>query len=244
VVVILVIVVAVSMLFKGRGKGTQATGGPAMPAGDPDPPPPPPQYPMAPEGQEAIARIKARDPGFDEDGFENYVGTCWYLVQKAWCEKIPSESRKVMADGIWVDHKRKIDDMIANGKTNVMEDHHIGRIDLVAAQADSDAESVTARIHAYGRDFTLDRNGACIDGDRLRRLWTEDWVFTRAASAITKQGQGTKENCPNCGAPLNLSDAGVCPYCNEMVMAGRHDWVLSRIEQVYANEYAGQQQGW
>ena len=69
---------------------------------------------------------------------------------------------------------------------------------------------------------------------RVMRLWTEDWTFTRSSSATTKDGSGTRQNCPNCGAPLDLDAAGTCAYCKQLVMAGAYDWVLSRIEQVYA----------
>ena len=39
------------------------------------------------------------------------------------------------------------------------------------------------------------------------------------------------ENCPNCGAPLKVSMAGICEYCGGKVTSGNFDWVLSRIQQ-------------
>ena len=38
-------------------------------------------------------------------------------------------------------------------------------------------------------------------------------------------------NCPNCGAPLAISNAGQCTHCNAEVESGSFDWTLSKIEQ-------------
>ena len=37
---------------------------------------------------------------------------------------------------------------------------------------------------------------------------------------------------PCCGAPLdNVSQTGVCGYCDTKITTGDFDWVLSRIDQ-------------
>ena len=187
------------------------------------------------EVDEALARIRERDPAFDEDGFLNGVAASFNLVQRAWCEQLPAESRKVMADGIWLRHRTQIEEMAAAGKRNVLEDLHIGRSEIIGCVTDADSDSITVRIHAYSRDYDVAQDsGEIVRGDRVVRLWTEDWTFTRSSSATTKAGSGTRQNCPNCGAPLDLDAAGTCAYCQQLVMAGAYDWVLSRIEQVYA----------
>ena len=245
ILLIVVVVVVLVVMFKRKGAGMAAGG--ATP--DTPPPPPPPPVPRRPEVDEALARIRERDPAFDEDGFLNGVATSFNLVQRAWCEQLPAESRKVMADGIWLRHRTQIEEMAAAGKKNVLEDLHIGRSEIIDCVTDADSDSITVRIHAYSRDYdvavpagdepagsggTKPPGGQIVRGDRVMRLWTEDWTFTRSSSAVTKAGSGTRQNCPNCGAPLDLDAAGTCAYCNQLVMAGAYDWVLSRIEQVYA----------
>jgi predicted lipid-binding transport protein (Tim44 family) len=229
ILLIVVVVVVLVVMFKRKG----ASAGGATP--DTPPPPPPPPLPRSPEVDAALARIRERDPAFDEDGFLNGVATSFNLVQRAWCEQLPAESRKVMADGIWLRHRTQIDEMAAAGKKNVLEDLHIGRSEIIGCVTDADSDSITVRIHAYSRDYDVAKEGGqIVRGDRVVRLWTEDWTFTRSSSAVTKAGSGTRQNCPNCGAPLDLDAAGTCAYCKQLVMAGAYDWVLSRIEQVYS----------
>lgn len=233
--VIVLIVVAAALALRKRSTssaiGSSASGPPPPSDGPPVPPPAP--LLRSPETQAALDAIRQRDPAFDEDGFLNGVAISFQLVQKAWCDQTPSESRKVMADGIWVSHKQKIEEMAGRRVRNVLEDLHIGRSEIKSAHTDADSDSIVVRIHAYSRDYEVDAENRIVGGDRVLRLWTEDWTFTRSSSATTKQGSGTRQTCPNCGAPLNLDNAGVCGYCREMVMGGKHDWVLSRIEQVY-----------
>ena len=229
ILLIVVVVVVLAVMFKRKG-GTLGAA-----TADTPPPPPPPPLPRRPEVDEALARIRERDPAFDEAGFLNGVAVSFGLVQRAWCEQLPAESRKVMADGIWLRHRTQIEEMAAAGRQNVLEDLHIGRSEIIDCVTDADSDSITVRIHAYSRDYDVAKEGGqIIRGDRVMRLWTEDWTFTRSSSATTKTGSGTRQNCPNCGAPLDLDAAGTCAYCNQLVMAGAYDWVLSRIEQVYA----------
>ena len=36
-------------------------------------------------------------------------------------------------------------------------------------------------------------------------------------------------NCPNCGAPTEITSSGKCEYCKSIITTGDHDWVLSDI---------------
>ena len=45
------------------------------------------------------------------------------------------------------------------------------------------------------------------------------------------------EQCPNCGAPLDVNETGDCKFCGAAVTSGKFDWVLSKIDQ--ANDWEG-----
>ena len=78
-----------------------------------------------------------------------------------------------------------------------------------------------------------DDSGKVIRGNKRVGEWAEDWTFQRSSKATTNASGGTlSQKCPNCGAPLNVDLAGVCPYCKAPVMSGAYDWVLARISQV------------
>ncbi len=244
---VVVVVVAVVLLYlrrkgvslkdaagaMGGGMGGMGGMGGGMASGAPPPPPP---AAVDPGVDEVIAQIRQRDPAFDKDTFLNQASDAFYLVQKAWCDQEPAESRKVMADGVWVRHKAQMEELAAANKTNVLEELSIGSSTIVGANTDADNDTLVTRFYAVSRDYDVDKtSGRIVRGDRQMRGFQEDWAFQRSSRALTRPDGGTlSQKCPNCGAPLTLDNNGTCRYCKEMVMGGKHDWVLTRIEQVFA----------
>ena len=38
--------------------------------------------------------------------------------------------------------------------------------------------------------------------------------------------------CPKCGAPLDITLAGKCNYCNSIVTTGEYNWCLAELDRV------------
>jgi hypothetical protein len=91
-------------------------------------------------------------------------------------------------------------------------------------------DAITARVFAQGHDYTLDAKDHVVGGSKTRpRAYTEYWTFLRSS---TRRGPiVATPSCPNCGAPLAITDSGDCSHCNAAVDNGSFDWVLSKIEQ-------------
>jgi predicted lipid-binding transport protein (Tim44 family) len=177
--------------------------------------------------------IKQHDPAFDQAAFIADVERSFFLVQQAWTERKPELSRRVMADGIWQQHRMQIDQYTNEHRHNLLDSLAIGNAAVVAAHSDQTYDTVTVRILAASADYDVDdANGKVVRGNRSVSEWSEDWVYQRSADATTKPSGTLSAHCPNCGAPLDLDLAGVCSYCKAPVMSGKYDWVLTRIDQV------------
>ncbi len=58
--------------------------------------------------------------------------------------------------------------------------------------------------------------------------FAEIWTFVRRPGRESHQRPGLIEGCcPNCGAPVQLADAGRCASCKSWVNSGEYDWVLT-----------------
>jgi len=189
-------------------------------------------------GPESVAAglesIRAHDPDFDDSAFVADVERSFFVVQQAWSERKPELSRRVMADGVWQQHRMQIEQYQQQHRRNMLDNLSIGNATIVAAHTDQSYDTVTVRIHAACADYDVDdSSGKVVRGNRDVREWTEDWVYQRASDATTKKNAGTlSQHCPNCGAPLDVDLAGVCSYCKAPIMSGKYDWVLTRIDQV------------
>ena len=48
----------------------------------------------------------------------------------------------------------------------------------------------------------------------------------RGVKTDTKLSNLSTVSCPNCGAPLKMTAAGKCEYCESIITTGDHDWVM------------------
>lgn len=63
-----------------------------------------------------------------------------------------------------------------------------------------------------------------------RHILKERWVFVRNIETSSTSAEGLRDlACPNCGAPNDFNDAGVCGSCNTLIEAGEMNWMLDKI---------------
>jgi len=221
------------LMLRARGQRVGNTGD-ASSGGD-GPPPPAPPPPIRSAALEAgLAAIAAHDPAFDEPGLLDEVAGIHGLVNRSWVKLDPEAGRSVLAEPLFGARKQALEAKARRGEHPHADDLHIGRSDLVAASVDdaTATETIVVRIHAYARSYDLDAAGQLLSGDRVLRLWSEDWHLTRPTSEVTRRAAGTSQVCPRCGAPLSLQDDGTCAYCHGQVAAGASGWRVARIDPV------------
>jgi predicted lipid-binding transport protein (Tim44 family) len=189
--------------------------------------------------EQGLAAIAAHDPGFSREIFLQQVQRTFFIVEEAWTQRQPGQSRQVMADGLWQEHRVQIQGYLDAHKRNVLEDLAVGNLTIIGAHVEGGYETIIVRVLASCADYDLDdQSGKVVRGDKHVGPWSEDWTFQRSSSATTPTGGGTlAAKCPNCGAPLDLDLAGQCKYCQAPVSSGAYDWVLARIAQVGTRGY-------
>ena len=183
--------------------------------------------------------IRAHDPAFDPDALIAGLQNSFYIVQQGWQEKRPELTRSVMADAVWNAHRMQIDGYARANQTNMMDGIAIQYANMVAASSDGTHDTIVIRFFVKSADYVVDdTNGKVVRGHKDLEDWCEDWVYQRSARATTKDEGLLQRKCPNCGAPLEVSDDGACTYCRAPIMAGDMDWVLVRIDQLPSWEWA------
>lgn len=170
---------------------------------------------------------------FDREAFLEQAQRGFFIVEEAWTERKPTLSRRVMAEGLWQQHRVQINGYVAEHKRNVLGDLAVGNMDIVSATSDASYDTITVRVRAACRDYDVNDAGKVVRRNKEVGEWAEDWTFQRSSKATTQPGGGTlSQRCPNCGAPLDVDLAGMCSYCKAPVMSGDYDWVASRISQL------------
>jgi predicted lipid-binding transport protein (Tim44 family) len=175
--------------------------------------------------------LEASDPAVTSDAFNKRVAMIYDGLNAAWSANKLEPVRGLVSDGLfdylayWVDaYKRQ-------GLRNQLTNMRITRTDLAKIARDTYYDAVTLRIWATGLDFVVrSETGQVVRGSKHReRPYSEYWTFIRSA---TRKGPPRSDRaCSNCGAPLQITQAGTCDHCGAHVTSGEFDWVLSKIEQ-------------
>ncbi|MEG2351241.1 MAG: hypothetical protein RSB54_00995, partial [Bacilli bacterium] len=95
---------------------------------------------------------------------------------------------------------------------------------------------IIVELHAVMRDYVIDATTKqVLEGDP-NKDWNMKYLmtFNRKVGVKTNPGTSNKSttNCPNCGAPTEITSAGQCSYCSSVITTGEHDWVLSNITSI------------
>lgn len=179
-----------------------------------------------------IEALKKRDPSFDPSLFLQKVGRGFLEVQSAWSNQELSRVGRFVSDGIRERFSMQMDLMRGEGYRNVIEDASVVSSAIVAIESDAVFDTIHVEIDARGRDRDLDTSTGRVIRENGSEPFTEYWSFLRKPGAVTLANGGLIEGvCPNCGAALELSDAGACENCDSVVTSGEYDWVLAEITQ-------------
>ncbi len=174
----------------------------------------------------------SRHPDFSWTAFEGRVRHVFLGLQQAWSAGTLEKARAWQTDALYQVHRFWMSRYSTNGLKNQLEDVEVSRVEFVKVMRDAWFETITVRIFASIRDWTVrTQTGEIVGGSNTQpRVFSEYWTFIRAIGAPSRNGN--VDDCPSCGAPLdNVNAAGICEYCGSKVTGGDFDWVLSRIDQ-------------
>ncbi len=176
--------------------------------------------------------FQARYPNFSWNEFNQKVRHTFMTLQHAWSTCNWELSRHLETDHLFSTHRYWIERYKKEGFRNCIEDIEILSITHVKIEQDAYYESITVRIKASMRDYTVDKTGHIVDGNKNRaRVFSEYWTFIRRAGFADDKKEKKEHTCPNCGADIKVNMAGICEYCDSKITSGEFDWILSNIEQ-------------
>ena len=177
--------------------------------------------------------IRAIDPDFSSDKFIGFAREVFMKIQEAWTTKNWKSIRPFESENLFNQHKQQLDEYIRLGKTNVVEKIGIKHCSLHSFQQDGDKEVLTVWLNAIMRDYVIeDATKKVLESDPNRDWYMKyELVFNRKAGVKTEAGKkgNSITNCPNCGAPTEVTSSGQCTYCGTVITNGEHDWVLTDI---------------
>lgn len=177
------------------------------------------------------AQFESNNPTFSWGEFQARATLIFNELQAAWSTLNWERARPHETDNLFQMHQYWIEAYKRQRLRNILDSCTTDAMPPVRIQEDAFYNAITLRIWARGYDYTIDDAGKIVSGSKTNlRTWSEYWTFIRNRHAKTGAARADL-NCPNCGAPLKVNNAGVCQFCGGKITSGEFDWVLSRIEQ-------------
>lgn len=181
-------------------------------------------------------QIRAIDPNFSSDAFLGWAREVFLKIQQAWTDRDWKVIRPFESNELFATHNAQLNEYIKNHKINVVEKINISSATLREFRQDGDKEVLIVELHAIMRDYVIDDKTRKVLESDPNRDWHMKYLmtFNRKAGVKTKVGTSNKSttNCPNCGAPTEITSSGKCEYCDSVITTGEHDWVLSDIHSI------------
>lgn len=187
-------------------------------------------------GESVSKQIAVIDPAFSEEAFLGWAREVFIKIQQAWSTRDWKVIRPFESNELFSQHSAQLQEYINNNKINIIEKVSIKTCCLRSFKQDGDKEVVTVYLQAVMRDYVIDATTRNVLESDPNTDWNMKYnmTFIRKAGVKTCVGTSNKSttNCPNCGAPTQITSAGQCEYCDSVITTGDHDWVLSDIKGV------------
>ncbi|MCH5323611.1 MAG: Tim44 domain-containing protein [Eubacterium sp.] len=223
-IVVIVIVVIILAVSKNKGNGSTAQGGVVKSAQG--------RFVNLPDRTAEIENIiKRNDPNFSASDFVSFTKEVYIDIQTAWCKRDLTPVRPVLHENLYNTTARQVQSKIDQGVIYHYESIAINTAYLTSYARDAQFEFLTCYLNARMIDYQTDeKTGNILRGDKNTR-WDMRYKmkFVRSVGVQTKQETSAAHghNCPNCGAPLEITSSGVCEYCGSVVTTGQYSWVLT-----------------
>ena len=191
-----------------------------------------PKVPLR-EHQSHLASLGQIDPAFDWLSFAARFEVAFRKIQSAWQLHQLDRVQHFVSDGILERFTLQLQEQRENGYRDHMEGISVQETRLAEFQSGDVFESMTIMVTATAIDYRVSfETGEFLSGDRASSQFTEYWSFVRRRGVSTRTTEGLIEgSCPNCSAPISLTQTGHCSSCNAVVKSGEYDWVLAEITQ-------------
>ena len=183
---------------------------------------------------QVVSEIRRIDQDFSREEFLSWAKDVFVKLQYAWSDRDLDIIRCFETPQLFEHHRDQIQNYIDNGQINKLEKVSINWAKLFEFSQDGSRDVLTILLNSKMLDYIVNANtGKIVKGSNTDfKTNTYKLTFVRTSGVKTKVGTTSVNitNCPNCGAPVEITSAGKCSYCGSVITTGNFNWVLSNME--------------
>lgn len=194
---------------------------------------PPRPNPFVKPAVSPAEEIRRTDPNFSEEAFLAWANEVFITLNVAWTKQDWKMIRPFETEELFREHSMQLDEYIRNGTVNYLERVAVKDSFIDRFYCDQNYEYIVVKMRTNMIDYVKETETGRIVAGNTTQLWemVHTLTFTRTAGAKTPEHPETLHvtNCPNCGAPTEITSAGECPYCQSVITSETFHWVLCKL---------------
>lgn len=187
------------------------------------------------KNSEIASLIQKTDTAFSSDKFISFANEAYVKLQGAWCERDIEPIRLLLSEELFAQTFSQVQEYRRLKRINKMERIAVQESYITDYIRDNEKETLTVYLYATQKDYIVDEStDKVLEGSTEQYRHSKYLInFIRAAGTLTSDNNGILDtNCPNCGAPLEITASGKCPYCDSVITNEDHSWVISSMKRV------------
>ena len=174
------------------------------------------------------------DPLFSAGKFIAWGKEVFISLQLAWSTRDWSKIRPFEKEELFRLHEMQLNEFKALGRINLLESVFVSQTYLHKYVRDAEYEYLTLYMYAAMNDYVIDETTRQVVKGNPNTRYYGKYMLTFMRSVKVKTDPATSNMstraCPHCGAPIQITSAGKCEYCDFIITNGEHDWVLSSYD--------------
>jgi hypothetical protein len=162
-----------------------------------------------------LGQIEAADSAFDLELFKRQAVETFIAVKQAIEARHLTDVVDQLSDRVYDDLQLDVEGLLARDAVPHFDGFAPNQVVVAAAERGPQGDVITLRIQAVA----MESIGAL----------TEFWTFSRPLEATTPAARPNE--CPNCGAPIEVDTGRICHYCKTLLPAphAQTGWVVAAI---------------
>jgi len=197
---------------------------------------------------ESLSKIKRRDGMFSYDKFLKRANTVFSKIYNAMYTGNIGEIEHLVSDALYEQFKYRVSEAGKKKTRFISVELLINDLQIAQVNLDNNFDVLHLFARAVSRDYEAGPSEKGLTAEDIKadkkkvlkeNVICEYWSFIRKPSAKTRDCPGLLEGqCPNCGTPITIGQATVCPNCSSFIRSGEYDWVLTKITPASAWVYS------
>lgn len=176
------------------------------------------------ERENGLVKLKELEPEFNEDMFVAKVDNLFTRLLESLSSQDLDPISSSLGDNLRRQLEKRMDSMKKSSEIQKYEEINVNRTEIKNVQVLPDKYRVSVQITSYYKSYKIDSQTKLLkSGDENKKKHVE---YLTLEEKRERKNLGIAAKCPNCGAPIDYNQTGVCPYCQSAIPKEEYDWVV------------------